>query len=147
VKPEIHPNYYEAKVRCACGNEFVVGSTQKEIRLDICSKCHPFFTGKQKFVDTAGRVDKYFRKYGDEAQRKYKKKKKKLKLTEEELARELEMADSEETAALDEAPETEVVADAPAPAEPVAAAVEAPAAEAAAEQPAEAPAEAPATEE
>ena len=144
MKPEIHPNYYEAKVRCACGNEFTVGSTQKEIRLDICSKCHPFFTGKQKFVDTAGRVDKYFRKYGDEAQRKYKKKKKKLNLTEEEIARELEMADSEETAALEEAPEAEVAAEAPAPAEPVAA-VEAPAVEAAAEPVvAEAPAEAPA---
>jgi large subunit ribosomal protein L31 len=126
VKPGTHPNYYEAKVRCACGNEFTVGSTQKEIRLDICSKCHPFFTGKQKFVDTAGRVDKYFRKYGDEAQRKFKKKKKKLKLTEEELARALEMPDTDEVSALDEAPEPEVAA--AAPAAPVAEAVAAPAA-------------------
>jgi large subunit ribosomal protein L31 len=117
VKPGIHPVYHEAKVRCACGHEFTVGSTQKEIRLDICSKCHPFFTGKQKFVDTAGRVDKYFRKYGDEAQRKFKKKKKKLKLTEEELAREFELAESEEAAGVEEAPEAEVsapVAEAPA---------------------------------
>lgn len=94
MKQGIHPEYYEAKVRCACKNEFVVGSTKKEIRLDICSKCHPFFTGKQKFVDTAGRVDKYFRKYGEEAQRKYKKKKKKRQLTEEERAQ-LEMSEAE----------------------------------------------------
>ena len=76
MKPEIHPKYYQANVKCACGNEFVVGSTRKEMKLDICSACHPFFTGKQKFVDTAGRVDKFFRKYGDEAQAKFQKKKK-----------------------------------------------------------------------
>lgn len=84
MKEKIHPTYYQAKVRCACGNEFVVGSTKEELRVDICSNCHPFFTGKQKFVDTAGRVDKYFRKYGDEAQSKFKKKLKKRKLTDEE---------------------------------------------------------------
>lgn len=137
MKPEIHPKYYDAKVRCACGHEFVVGSTQQEIRLDICSKCHPFFTGKQKFVDTAGRVDKYFRKYGEEAQRKYKKKKKKLKMTEEEIARELETGGTEETVEVEEAVEVEVeVAQEAAPVEAVAeeapqAAEEAPAAEAA----------------
>lgn len=87
MKKDIHPNYYQAQVRCSCGNEYTVGSTQQEIRLDICSACHPFFTGKQKFVDTAGRVDKFFRKYGEEAQRNYQKKKKKRKrLTDEEVA-------------------------------------------------------------
>ncbi len=64
MKDKIHPPYYKAKVKCACGNEFEVGSTQKEIRVEICSKCHPFFTGQQKLVDTAGRVEKFRRKYG-----------------------------------------------------------------------------------
>ena len=64
MKKGIHPEYYEAKVTCACGNTFTTGSTQKEIKIDICSECHPFFTGKQKFVDTAGRVEKFKRKYG-----------------------------------------------------------------------------------
>jgi len=64
MKENIHPAYHNAKVRCACGNEFEVGSTQEEIRVEICSSCHPFFTGKQKLVDTAGRVEKFQRKYG-----------------------------------------------------------------------------------
>ena len=64
MKKDIHPKYFEAQVTCACGHTFTTGSTQEEIRLDICSKCHPFFTGKQKFVDTAGRVEKFRRKYG-----------------------------------------------------------------------------------
>ncbi len=64
MKDKIHPPYYKAKVRCACGEEFEVGSTKKEIRVEICSKCHPFFTGQQKLVDTAGRVEKFRRKYG-----------------------------------------------------------------------------------
>lgn len=64
MKEGIHPNYGEAQIRCACGETFVSGSTKKELRVEICSKCHPFFTGKQKFVDTAGRVDKFNRKYG-----------------------------------------------------------------------------------
>jgi len=67
MKEKIHPKYYNAKVRCACGNEFEIGSTQKEIKVEICSKCHPFFTGKQKLVDTAGRVEKFYRKYGETA--------------------------------------------------------------------------------
>jgi len=65
MKEKIHPKYYMAKVRCACGNEFEVGSTRKEIKVEICSKCHPFFTGKQKLIDTAGRVEKFYRKYGN----------------------------------------------------------------------------------
>ncbi len=64
MKKGIHPEYYQAKVTCACGTSWTVGSTKKEIQLDICSACHPFFTGKQKMVDTAGRVEKFRRKYG-----------------------------------------------------------------------------------
>ncbi len=64
MKKDIHPEYHLANVRCACGNEFQVGSTLKEIKVEICSQCHPFYTGKQKLVDTAGRVEKFMRKYG-----------------------------------------------------------------------------------
>lgn len=64
MKKDIHPEYHLASVRCACGNEFQVGSTLKEIKVEICSQCHPFYTGKQKLVDTAGRVEKFMRKYG-----------------------------------------------------------------------------------
>ncbi|MGB9712465.1 MAG: 50S ribosomal protein L31 [Dissulfurimicrobium sp.] len=64
MKDGIHPKYQTVKVRCACGNEFEVGSTANEIRVEICSQCHPFFTGKQKLIDTAGRVEKFQRKYG-----------------------------------------------------------------------------------
>lgn len=60
----IHPEYGKAVVRCACGNTFETGSTKKELRVEICSQCHPFFTGKQKLVDSTGRVDKFKRKYG-----------------------------------------------------------------------------------
>ncbi|NLM43444.1 MAG: 50S ribosomal protein L31 [Clostridiales bacterium] len=63
MKEGIHPKYGEAVVRCACGETFTTGSVKKEIRVEICSKCHPFFTGKQKFVDTGGRVDRFKRKY------------------------------------------------------------------------------------
>jgi large subunit ribosomal protein L31 len=63
MKNDIHPHYYAANVRCACGNEFTTGSTKETIRVEICSKCHPFFTGKQKLMDTAGRVERFRRKY------------------------------------------------------------------------------------
>jgi large subunit ribosomal protein L31 len=59
MKDNIHPNYQKAKVTCSCGNTFEVGSTVSEINVEICSACHPFFTGKEKLVDTAGRVDKF----------------------------------------------------------------------------------------
>jgi len=60
MKQGIHPTYYnDAKAICACGATFLVGSTEKEIKVEICSNCHPFYTGKQKLVDTAGRVDKF----------------------------------------------------------------------------------------
>jgi large subunit ribosomal protein L31 len=64
MKPEIHPKYQQVNVHCACGEQWTTGSTKKDLRVDICSKCHPFFTGKQKLVDTAGRIDRFQRKYG-----------------------------------------------------------------------------------
>ena len=66
MKPEIHPDYHEATVICACGETFQTGTTKKTdtIRVDICSKCHPFYTGKQKLVDAGGRVDKFKKRYG-----------------------------------------------------------------------------------
>ena len=63
MKKDIHPNYKKVAVRCACGNEFETGSTIDSIKVEICSKCHPFFTGKQKLMDTAGRVERFRRKY------------------------------------------------------------------------------------
>jgi len=60
MKKEIHPKYYpKAKVKCACGNSFTVGSTVPEINIEICSKCHPFYSGKDKIIDTAGRVERF----------------------------------------------------------------------------------------
>lgn len=64
MKDKIHPKYQAATVACACGNTFETGSTKKELRVEICSNCHPFFTGKQKFIDTGGRVERFKRKYG-----------------------------------------------------------------------------------
>lgn len=63
MKKAIHPNYNETRVICACGNSFLTRSTKKEIRVEICSMCHPFFTGKQKLVDTAGRLERFQRRY------------------------------------------------------------------------------------
>ncbi|WP_353683517.1 50S ribosomal protein L31 [Thermodesulfovibrio sp. 3907-1M] len=63
MKEKIHPEYKEAKVICACGETFVTRSTKPLIKVDICSKCHPFYTGKQKIVDTEGRVEKFMKKY------------------------------------------------------------------------------------
>ena len=64
MKDGIHPNYGECKVTCACGNTFMTGSVSKELRVDVCSKCHPFYTGKQNRASRAGRVDKFNKKYG-----------------------------------------------------------------------------------
>ncbi len=65
MKAEIHPNYSEISITCSCGNAFQTRSTlDKELHIDVCSECHPFYTGKQKIVDTAGRVDKFRQKYG-----------------------------------------------------------------------------------
>ena len=63
MKKDIHPVYLAARVICACGETFVTRSTKNEIRVEICSKCHPFFTGRQKLVDTAGRIDRFTKKY------------------------------------------------------------------------------------
>ena len=63
MKPDIHPEYNDTTIKCACGNMLEAGSTKAEIRVEICSKCHPFFTGKQKLVDTAGRIERFRRKY------------------------------------------------------------------------------------
>ena len=64
MKEKIHPKYGECVVRCVCGETFVTGSTKKELKVDICSKCHPFYTGKQKLVDTGGRVDRFKKRFG-----------------------------------------------------------------------------------
>lgn len=65
MKPEIHPVYFQAKVKCNCGNEFVAGSTNEEIKVEVCAKCHPFYTGSQKLLlDAGGRVDKFNKKFG-----------------------------------------------------------------------------------
>lgn len=63
MKPGIHPEYHEVTVHCACGETWQTRSTRKELRLEICSRCHPFFTGRQKLIDTAGRVEKFNRRY------------------------------------------------------------------------------------
>jgi large subunit ribosomal protein L31 len=68
MKANIHPKYVEVTVSCACGETFKTRSTKGDIRLEICSKCHPFFTGKQKLIDTAGRVERFQRKYGKRGQ-------------------------------------------------------------------------------
>ena len=64
MKEKIHPKYEKCIVRCVCGETFETGSTKKELRVEICSKCHPFFTGKQKLVDTGGRVAKFNKRFG-----------------------------------------------------------------------------------
>jgi len=64
MREGIHPKYQKCTVKCACGNTFETGSTAEELKLEICSECHPFFTGKQKLVDTGGRVDRFKKRYG-----------------------------------------------------------------------------------
>lgn len=64
MKENIHPEYVPCTVRCACGETFQTGSTKPEMKVEICSKCHPFYTGKQKLVDTGGRVDRFKKRYG-----------------------------------------------------------------------------------
>lgn len=63
MKANIHPDFKEATVTCACGNTFKTGSVKEELRVEICSECHPFFTGRQKFVERGGRVEKFKKKY------------------------------------------------------------------------------------
>ena len=64
MKKEIHPEYFLATVTCACGNQFQTGATKKEIHVEICSQCHPFYTGKSKMIDAEGRVERFKRRYG-----------------------------------------------------------------------------------
>jgi large subunit ribosomal protein L31 len=64
VKPEIHPKYYDVEARCACGATWKTRSTKQELHLEICSSCHPFFTGRQKLIDTEGRVERFTKKFG-----------------------------------------------------------------------------------
>ncbi|MCL6518447.1 MAG: 50S ribosomal protein L31 [Armatimonadetes bacterium] len=78
MKKGIHPEYRPCKVICACGNTFETRSTIPEIRVEICSVCHPFFTGRQKIVDTEGRVDKFLQKYGMKSEEKSEEKKEKV---------------------------------------------------------------------
>jgi large subunit ribosomal protein L31 len=79
MKKEIHPEYHKALVHCACGHEFETGSTLKEIKVEICSQCHPFFTGKHKLIDTAGRVERFKKKYANVDKSKGKVKKSRAK--------------------------------------------------------------------
>lgn len=69
MKAQIHPNYVEAHVRCMCGNEFTTRATQDEIHVEVCSNCHPFYTGRQKLVDTGGRVERFQRRVAKGRQR------------------------------------------------------------------------------
>lgn len=64
MKPKIHPQYEKTTISCACGAVYHIGSTRKNIKVDICAKCHPFFTGVQKIIDTAGRVERFRQRYG-----------------------------------------------------------------------------------
>ncbi len=64
MKEKIHPKYFDTTITCACGNVIKTRSTTKDIKVEICSNCHPFFTGRQKLIDTAGRIERYRRKYG-----------------------------------------------------------------------------------
>ncbi len=73
MKEKIHPKWFEATVVCSCGNTFTTGSTREKLHVEICSACHPFFTGNQKFVDTEGRVEKFMTKYGTVTSKKSKK--------------------------------------------------------------------------
>jgi large subunit ribosomal protein L31 len=67
MKENIHPKYQDCQVTCACGHKFATRSVRMEIRTDVCAECHPYYTGSQKFVDTAGRVDKFLKRYGKTA--------------------------------------------------------------------------------
>lgn len=78
MKKDIHPKYYDTKVTCGCGNKFTVGSTVEEIHVEICSACHPFYSGTAKLVDTAGRVDRFKARLDKKAEIKPKEKKAKV---------------------------------------------------------------------
>ena len=77
MKKDIHPEYFETDVKCGCGNTFQTRSTRKELKVDICSACHPFYTGKQKFVDSEGRIEKFKTKFAGSGYASLKRNKKK----------------------------------------------------------------------
>jgi len=81
VRQGIHPEYFDVDVRCACGATWNTRSTKKELRLEICSNCHPFFTGKQKLIDTEGRVERFMKKYGAQTVAGLKERQKQLRET------------------------------------------------------------------
>ncbi|HUQ63684.1 MAG TPA: 50S ribosomal protein L31 [Acidimicrobiales bacterium] len=70
MKTDIHPPYTDASVRCSCGNTFTTRSTKDDLHVELCNECHPFFTGKQKLVDTGGRVERFERRYGARSKKK-----------------------------------------------------------------------------
>jgi len=72
VKPGIHPKYFEVEARCACGNTFKTHSTKQELHLEICNQCHPFFTGRQKLIDTEGRVERFTKRFGAQSAQAHK---------------------------------------------------------------------------
>ncbi|MEY2438093.1 MAG: large subunit ribosomal protein [Acidimicrobiaceae bacterium] len=69
MKADIHPEYVETSVKCSCGNTFTTRSTKSDLRVELCSECHPFYTGKQKLVDSGGRIEKFERRYGRRTKR------------------------------------------------------------------------------
>jgi len=70
MQTEIHPTYTEARVTCSCGNSFTTRSTSDSLRVELCNECHPFFTGRQKLVDSGGRVERFQRRYGERSKKK-----------------------------------------------------------------------------
>lgn len=70
MKPEIHPHYVQATVQCSCGNTFVTRSTKETLHIELCNECHPFYTGRQKLVDSGGRVERFQRRYGERSKRR-----------------------------------------------------------------------------
>ena len=70
MRADIHPDYVEASVKCSCGNTFTTRSTKNELHAELCNECHPFYTGKQKLVDTGGRVERFQRRYGKQGSKK-----------------------------------------------------------------------------
>ena len=107
VKPDIHPEYKVGTVTCACGNSFQVRSTVGDMNVEICSACHPFFTGKQKLVDSAGRVEKFMRKYGMADKKAAQEKAEEIKAIEAEAAK--QKAAEEKVAAEEKAAEAKNV--------------------------------------
>ena len=104
MKAKIHPKYIESKITCSCGETFTTHSTQPEIKVEICSKCHPFYTGKQKFIDSGGRVEKFQKKYAKRIQE--------LKEVEEKAKREKakrEKAENEEKEQAEQAAASEEI--------------------------------------